>query len=54
LSARGDVIAIPKAVSEEHLSENLAAAEISLDAEALAELDRVFPPPHRKHALAIV
>lgn len=54
LSARGDVIAIPKAVSQEHLRENLAAAEITLDAEALAELDRVFPPPRRKRALAIV
>ena len=54
LSARGDVIAIPKAVSEAHLRENLAAAEVALDAEALAELDRLFPPPRRKRALAIV
>jgi diketogulonate reductase-like aldo/keto reductase len=54
LSARGDVIAIPKAVREEHLRENLAAAEVALDAEALAELDRLFPPPRRKRALAIV
>jgi diketogulonate reductase-like aldo/keto reductase len=54
LSARGDVIAIPKAVREEHLRENLAAASITLDGEALAELDRLFPPPRRKRAMAII
>lgn len=54
LSARGDVIAIPKAADEEHLRENLAATAIALDRAALAELDRLFPPPRRKRALAIV
>jgi diketogulonate reductase-like aldo/keto reductase len=49
-----DVIAIPKALRLEHLRENLAAADLTLDAEALAEIDRAFPPPRRKRPLAIV
>lgn len=48
-----DVIAIPKAVREEHLRENLAAAAIELTAEELAEIDRAFPPPNRKRRLAM-
>jgi len=48
-----DVIAIPKAVREEHLRENLAAAAIELIAEELAEIDRAFPPPNRKRRLAM-
>jgi diketogulonate reductase-like aldo/keto reductase len=49
-----DVIAIPKAVRAEHQRENLAAASLTLDAEALAAIDRAFPPPRRKQPLAIV
>ena len=48
-----DVIAIPKAVRADHLRENLAAAEIELTAEELAEIDRAFPPPARKRRLAM-
>lgn len=48
-----DVIAIPKAVREEHLRENLAAAAIELTAEELAKIDRAFPPPNRKRRLAM-
>ncbi|MBX9963330.1 MAG: aldo/keto reductase [Burkholderiales bacterium] len=48
-----DVIAIPKAVREEHLRENLAAAAIELTAEELTEIDRAFPPPNRKRRLAM-
>lgn len=42
-----DVIAIPKTSTPEHVIENLAAADIRLDAEELAELDAMFrrPPP---------
>ena len=54
LLQRGDVIAIPKAVREAHLRENVAAATIELDAATLAELDALFPPPQGKEALAIV
>jgi diketogulonate reductase-like aldo/keto reductase len=46
-----DVIAIPKAVRLEHVSENRAAVEISLSDEDLADLDRAFPPPKRRQPL---
>jgi len=48
------VIAIPKAVREAHLRENLAAADLKLGAAELAALDRLFPPPQRKTSLAMV
>jgi len=53
LLARPDVIAVPKAVRETHLRENLAAAELVLTPQDVAELDRSFPPPRRKTALAM-
>ena len=42
-----DVIAIPKTSMPEHVIENVAAADIRLDAEELADLDALFrlPPP---------
>jgi diketogulonate reductase-like aldo/keto reductase len=48
------LMAIPKAVREAHLRENLAAADLALAAEDLAELDRRFPPPGGKTPLAMV
>lgn len=48
------VMAIPKAVREAHLRENLAAAELVLDAGILHELDRLFPPPRGRGPLAMV
>jgi aldehyde reductase len=42
---RDQVIAIPKASSRAHVEENFAALEYKFDAETLAELDRLFPPP---------
>jgi diketogulonate reductase-like aldo/keto reductase len=50
----GGVIPIPKSVREAHLRDNLAAASIALDAATRAALDRLFPPPRRARALAIV
>lgn len=47
------VIAIPKAVREPHLRDNLAACEIVLDDADRALLDRLFPPPKRKRPLAM-
>jgi len=47
LLARDDVIAIPKTASAERLRENLGALEHPLDAQALAELDQLFPAPKR-------
>jgi diketogulonate reductase-like aldo/keto reductase len=52
--ARPGVVAIPKAVRSVHLQENLAAAELKLDAATLAELDRLHPPPRRKTPLAMI
>lgn len=48
-----DVIAIPKAVSEEHLRDNLAAVDLTLTAEDLAEIDARFPAPRRKQSLGM-
>ncbi|MGN8079522.1 aldo/keto reductase [Variovorax sp. 22077] len=52
--ARPGVVAIPKAVRSAHLKENLAAAELKLDAATLAELDRLHSPPRRKTPLAMI
>ena len=52
--AQPQVMAIPKAVQEPHLRENLAAASLVLSAQDLAELDAHFPPPRRKTALAML
>lgn len=49
-----DVIAIPKAVRVQHLAENLKVPSLSLGAEDLAAIDRLFPPPKAKSSLAIV
>ncbi|HEX4585421.1 MAG TPA: aldo/keto reductase, partial [Burkholderiaceae bacterium] len=54
LLSRPGVIAIPKAGRAEHLRENLAAAQLKLDAEDFAQIDRHWPPPARKQGLAIV
>lgn len=51
---RGDVIAIPKAGSVEHVRENRAALDLGLHAEVLAELDRAWPPPRRKQPLEMI
>ena len=52
--ARPGVAAIPKAVGSAHLRENFAAASLQLDADVLAKLDRLHPPPKRKTALAMI
>ena len=53
LMARPGVMVIPKAVREAHLRDNLAAADLALSAADLAEIDRLFPPPRRRTALAM-
>ncbi|GHU06500.1 hypothetical protein FACS1894158_13100 [Betaproteobacteria bacterium] len=45
LLRREQIIAIPKASSRAHVGENFAALEYRFNAETLAELDRLFPPP---------
>lgn len=46
------VIAIPKAVQAAHLQANFDAASVPLQPDALRALDRLFPPPRSKQALA--
>ena len=53
LMAQPGVIAIPKAVREVHLRENLAAADIALSDAERATIDKLFPAPRRKTALAM-
>ncbi len=48
------VSAIPKAASTAHVRANAEAAAIRLDAEALAELDRAFPPPRGPQPLEVI
>ncbi|GAA4335495.1 aldo/keto reductase [Variovorax defluvii] len=52
--AQPGVVAIPKAVSETHQRDNLAAAALSLSADELAEIDRLHPPPRRKKPLSMI
>ncbi|HSV59482.1 MAG TPA: aldo/keto reductase [Variovorax sp.] len=52
--SRPGVVAIPKAVRAAHLRENLAAAQLQLSPETLAEIDRLHPPPARKRPLAMI
>jgi diketogulonate reductase-like aldo/keto reductase len=52
--AQPGVIAIPKAVREAHLRDNLAAAALRLSAEDLAEIDRLHPRPRGKKPLAMI
>jgi len=43
--AQDNIIAIPKSVSHEHIDQNIAALDITLEAEDMAALDTAFPPP---------
>ncbi len=52
--AQPGVVVIPKAVREQHLRENLAAAELHLSPEVLSAIDRLHPPPARKQPLAML
>lgn len=47
------VMAIPKAMHSDHRRENLDAAGIELDAEALGAIDAAFAPPRRAGPLAM-
>ena len=54
LLAKDDVIVIPKTSNRKRLEENLGALEHRLDAGALAELDRLFPPPDGPRPLEMI
>jgi len=49
-----DVIAIPKASSEDHVRDNHRALEIRLDGDDLEAIDSEFPPPRRKRPLEMI
>ncbi len=50
----GNVIAIPKAASREHVQANVNALDIVLDAADLAAIDDAFPPPQRSMPLPML
>ncbi len=54
LQSHDDVIAIPKTANPDRQAENRAAAEVTLDWAAIAELDGLFPPPSASAPLPIV
>lgn len=49
-----NMIAIPKATDPHHIRLNVAAMDIRLTAQDLADLDRAWPAPTRKKSLAMV
>ena len=53
LMAEPGVMVIPKAVREAHLRENFAAREWVLTPDDIAAIDKHFPSPRRKSALAM-
>jgi diketogulonate reductase-like aldo/keto reductase len=50
----GGVVAIPKSSTPARIDENLTAANVTLDSATLARIDTLFPPPKRKHPLAMI
>ncbi len=52
--AHAGVVAIPKAVREKHLRENLAAAQLQLSPQILTELEKRFPAPRHETPLAML
>lgn len=54
LLAQDGVIVIPKTGRRDRLKENLGALELRLAPEALAELDRLFPPPRGPRPLEML
>jgi len=52
--SRNNVIAIPKTSRCAHVDENFGALDCVLDATVLAELDHIFPPPHRAKPLEML
>jgi len=51
---RHDIISIPKSGDPTHIRLNAAAADLTLTAEDLAEIDAAYPPPRRKQSLAML
>jgi len=49
-----DVIAIPQSSDPAHVRDNRAAADVVLDAPALAALDAAFPPPRQPTTISVI
>ncbi len=49
-----NMIAIPKATNPEHIRLNIAAEQIRLTEQDLADIDLAWPAPTRKQPLAMV
>ncbi len=47
-------IVIPKATNPAHVRDNIAALDLRLTAQDIAELDNAFPPPRQKTALEML
>lgn len=54
LLRQDNVISIPKATAEQHVRDNHAALDLSLDTGTLTALDRIFPPPKRAQPLEMI
>ena len=54
LLRQSDVIVIPKASRPAHLRENVAALDLTLTPDDVAELDAAFPPPQSPTPLAML
>jgi diketogulonate reductase-like aldo/keto reductase len=54
LLAQPGVVAIPKSSTRERVKENFDALTVTLSPDALAALDRAFPPPRRKQSLEML
>lgn len=52
--ARPGVVAIPKATNPKHVRENIAAVDIRLSPQDLAQIDADFPPPKGRTALGML
>jgi diketogulonate reductase-like aldo/keto reductase len=52
--SRPGTVAIPKSSTSAHVRENAAALGLTLDAQDLAQLDALFPPPRRAEPLAML
>ena len=48
------IVSIPKASNLAHVKENVASADLVLDADDLKALDAAFPPPKRKQSLGML
>jgi diketogulonate reductase-like aldo/keto reductase len=53
LLSKPGVLAIPKTAKPERVPELAKACDVTFDPQDVAALDRAFPPPRRKHGLAM-